>query len=95
MPVKDIKAHVAFMVELNRELAASGELVDAQGLAFPDQAKIVSARPNGAPAVTDGPFPGGEGVPRRLLDRRRREPRRAPSRSPPGCRPRRAATACP
>ena len=57
MPVKDIKAHVAFMVELNRELAASGELVDSQGLAFPDDAKIVSARPNGAPAVTDGPFP--------------------------------------
>ena len=57
MPVKDIKAHVAFMVELNRELAASGELVDSQGLAFPDEAKIVAARPNGAPAVTDGPFP--------------------------------------
>ena len=57
MPVKDIKAHVAFMVELNRELAASGELVDSQGLAFPDDAKIVCARPNGAPAVTDGPFP--------------------------------------
>jgi len=57
MPVRDIKAHVAFMVELNRELAASGELVDSQGLAFPDDAKIVAARPDGAPAVTDGPFP--------------------------------------
>lgn len=57
MPPKDIKAQVAFMEDLNRELAASGELVDAQGLAFPDQAKIVSARPNAAPVVTDGPFP--------------------------------------
>jgi hypothetical protein len=57
MPVTDIKAHVAFMEELNRELTASGEFVDAQGLAFPDQAKIVTARSNAAPAVTDGPFP--------------------------------------
>jgi hypothetical protein len=57
MPVKDIKAHIAFMVELNRELTTSGELVDAQGLAFPDQAKIVTAKTNAAPAVTDGPFP--------------------------------------
>ena len=31
--------------------------MDAQGLAFPDQGRIVTARPNGAPAVTDGPFP--------------------------------------
>jgi hypothetical protein len=54
---KDIKAHIAFMERLNTELAASGELVDAQGLAFPDQAKIVIARTNAAPAVTDGPFP--------------------------------------
>jgi hypothetical protein len=57
MPPKDIKAHVDFMKRLNSELAASGELIDAQGLAFPDQGKIVTARPNMAPAVTDGPFP--------------------------------------
>ena len=57
MPSKDIKAHIAFMERLNSELAASGELVDAQGLAFPDQGKIVTARTNAAPAVTDGPFP--------------------------------------
>jgi hypothetical protein len=57
MASNDIKAHIAFMERLNTELAASGELVDAQGLAFPDQGKIVTARTNAAPAVTDGPFP--------------------------------------
>ena len=57
MASKDIKAHIAFMERLNSELAASGELVDAQGLAFPDQGKIVTARTNAAPTVTDGPFP--------------------------------------
>jgi hypothetical protein len=32
-PPKDIQAHIAFMIDLNKKLAASGELVDAQGLA--------------------------------------------------------------
>jgi hypothetical protein len=58
MPADDIGAHVQFMVQLNKDLAASGELVDARGLSMPDQAKLVTARPGGgAPAVTDGPFP--------------------------------------
>jgi len=57
MASKDVKAHIVFMERLNSELAASGELVDAQGLAFPDQGKIVTARTNAAPTVTDGPFP--------------------------------------
>jgi hypothetical protein len=53
----DIQAHVRFMKELNVELKASGELVDAQGLAGPEQAKLVRARAGGGPpAVTDGPF---------------------------------------
>ena len=54
----DIRAHIAFMKKLNEELKASAELVDAQGLAGPDQAKVVRSRPGGGPpAVTDGPFP--------------------------------------
>ncbi|HEY0707257.1 MAG TPA: YciI family protein [Polyangia bacterium] len=54
----EIRAHIRFMKQLNEELKASGELVDAQGLSGPDQAKIVRARPGGgAAAVTDGPFP--------------------------------------
>ena len=56
---EDIKAHIDFQIALNAELAERGELVDAQGLAGPDQAKFVVA-PNGtggAPVVTDGPYP--------------------------------------
>jgi hypothetical protein len=54
---EDIRRHIAFMHDLNAELAASGELVDAQGLTGPDQAKLVQARAGAAPLVTDGPFP--------------------------------------
>ena len=55
-PPEDVKAHIDFMHGLNKELTESGELVDAQGLAGPDQARIVRAQNGGAPAVTDGPF---------------------------------------
>jgi hypothetical protein len=53
----DLKAHIGFMFALNRELTESGELVGAEGLAAPAEAKIVRAGKNGLPAVTDGPFP--------------------------------------
>jgi hypothetical protein len=53
----DIKAHIDFQHVLNQELAERGELVDAQGLAGPDQAKFVVSDGAGAPVVTDGPFP--------------------------------------
>lgn len=56
-PPEEIKAHIDFMHELNDELTRSGELVEAQGLAGPEDAKVVRARTGGAPAVTDGPFP--------------------------------------
>jgi hypothetical protein len=56
MPPEDIRAHVGFMIKLNEQLAAAGELVDAQGLAPPEQARTVQARPGGTPAITDGPF---------------------------------------
>jgi hypothetical protein len=52
----DIKAHIDFQQELNRELAERGELVDAQGLAGPDLARIVMSDGTGAPVITDGPF---------------------------------------
>lgn len=58
LPPEDIRAHIAFMMKFNEELKASGELVDAQGLVGPEQAKVVRARAGGgAPVVTDGPFP--------------------------------------
>lgn len=53
----DFKAHIAFMMQFNKKLTESGELVSAEGLEMPDQAKIVQARPGAALAVTDGPFP--------------------------------------
>jgi hypothetical protein len=55
-PKKDIQAHIAFMREFDKALRESGELVSAEGLADPKQAKIVRAGKDGAP-VTDGVFP--------------------------------------
>ena len=56
-PLDDIKAHIAFMMRFSKELSEAGELVAAEGLAGPEQARIVRARKNGSPEVTDGPFP--------------------------------------
>lgn len=52
----EIKAHIEFMIELNRELAANGELVVAEGLDQPRNARIVRAERADAPVITDGPF---------------------------------------
>jgi hypothetical protein len=53
---EDLKAHIGFMKRFNKELRESGELVGAEGLASPGQARVVRAAKNGAPEVTDGPF---------------------------------------
>ena len=53
---QDFKAHINFMKDFSRRLKAAGELVGAEGLATPGQAKLVRAGKNGAPEVTDGPF---------------------------------------
>jgi hypothetical protein len=55
-PQKDIQAHIAFMKRFAQKLGAAGELVAAEGLSGPDQAKLVRAGKNGEP-VTDGVFP--------------------------------------
>jgi hypothetical protein len=55
-PQEDIKAHINFMLDFNKQLRAAGELVDAQGLDMPEQARVVRAGSRGAPEVTDGPF---------------------------------------
>jgi len=55
-PKKDLQAHIAFMMGLNKELHERGELVSAAGLSFPDQAKLVRAGRDGLP-ITDGVFP--------------------------------------
>lgn len=54
---EDIKAHIEFQQALNAELAERGELVDAQGLAGPEQAKFVVSDGISAPVITDGPYP--------------------------------------
>lgn len=53
----DLKAHIGFMIRFNKQLRDAGELVGAEGLAGPGEARIVRAGKNGAPEVTDGPFP--------------------------------------
>ena len=53
---QDIEAHIAFMHKLNKELKDAGEFVLAEGLSFPDQAKLVKAGKDGVP-ITDGIFP--------------------------------------
>jgi hypothetical protein len=55
-PQQDILAHIKFMKAFATKLRADGELVAAEGLAGPDQAKLVSAGKDGAP-ITDGVFP--------------------------------------
>ena len=55
-PPEDLKSHIGFMKRFGKELSESGELVAAEGLAAPEQARIVRAKKNGAPEVTDGPF---------------------------------------
>jgi hypothetical protein len=55
-PKKDLQSHIAFMMKLAKDLGESGELVAAEGLSFPDQAKLVRAGEDGYP-ITDGVFP--------------------------------------
>jgi len=55
-PKKDIQAHIAFMLGFNKQLRESGELVSAEGLASPQEAKLVRAGEDGMP-ITDGVFP--------------------------------------
>ncbi len=52
----EFQAHIQFMKSLNKELAANGELVAAEGLDVPMHAKIVRAARADTPMVTDGPF---------------------------------------
>ena len=53
---KDLEAHIGFMKNFAAKLRADGELVGAEGLAGPEQAKLVKAGADGEP-VTDGVFP--------------------------------------
>jgi hypothetical protein len=55
-PAKDMQAHIAFMKSFAQGLTQSGELAAAEGLAGPEQAKLVRGDESGKPH-TDGVFP--------------------------------------
>jgi hypothetical protein len=55
-PTQDLRRHIQFMKDFAERLGAAGELVGAEGLAGPDQAKLVRAGNDGQP-ITDGIFP--------------------------------------
>jgi hypothetical protein len=57
----DFAAMGAFMESFGKDLAESGELVDAQGLTAPVHARRIRLRA-GVPAVTDGPYAETEEV---------------------------------
>jgi hypothetical protein len=52
----DVDAHMAILKNISKELTESGEFVGTEGLAGPDQAKVVRGQKGGMP-VTDGIFP--------------------------------------
>jgi len=53
---EDFMKHIGFMQDFNKYLVETGEWVQGEGLAGPDEAKRVRAGKNGEP-VTDGVFP--------------------------------------
>ena len=54
---QDLKNMIEFQHAFDRELERNGEMVFNAGLSWPEEARIVRSA-GGAPAVTDGPFPG-------------------------------------
>ena len=53
---QDRRAHMAVLKQIHKELSESGEFVATEGLAGPDQAKLVRGERDGMP-ITDGIFP--------------------------------------
>ena len=52
----DLAAMTTFMQKWNNDLVESGEFVDARGLSAPVYARRIELK-DGAPVVTDGPYP--------------------------------------
>jgi hypothetical protein len=54
---EDVKVHLQYYQDLNKDLEERGELVDSLALAWPESARIVRSDGVSAPVLTDGPFP--------------------------------------
>jgi hypothetical protein len=54
-PQEALHGHIKYMTELNKKLSAQGELVSAEGLMPPSEAKMVRVRKDGPPVI-DGVF---------------------------------------
>ena len=57
----DFAAMGQFMESFSRDLTESGELIDTRGLTAPAHARRIQLR-DGAPVVTDGPYPEAQEV---------------------------------
>jgi hypothetical protein len=53
---EDVQVMYQHMGAINNDLAETGELIDAQGLAEPARTRLVSAGADGKPVITDGPY---------------------------------------
>ncbi|MEV5907479.1 hypothetical protein DMH25_09125 [Streptomyces sp. WAC 01325] len=53
---EDIQAMFAHMGAINDDLAESGEMIDAQGLAEPAKTRHVTLGDDGKAVITDGPY---------------------------------------
>ena len=53
----EVRAHIDFQRRLNAQLGERCELIAAEALTAPDQAKTVVSDGASAPVVTDGPYP--------------------------------------
>ena len=56
IPAGEFPAAIAKQDAFNKKYAQTGELIGAYGLADAVQARLVRRGPDGAPAVTDGPY---------------------------------------
>jgi hypothetical protein len=56
MTPDEVAAMHRYMESIHKDLAESGELVDGQGLSAPVHARRVQLQ-DGAPVITDGPYP--------------------------------------
>ena len=53
---EDVKRMVGYMNDINKDLRTAGQWVSGEGLASPEEARLVTANQDGTPSVTDGPF---------------------------------------